>query len=148
MKYTQLYLVYLCSVFTLIICLTGCWPSNPDGRLAISGTVAVNGTPVSTGAISFEPIGSPAIKTPSGASIIDGKYSIPGNKGLVPGEYTVKLYGSQFTGKFDDSPEAFPVHEQLIPEKYNANSKEKVTVAVGTTKFDFDLAVEAADFKK
>jgi len=147
MKNKQPFVVW-CFVFLFVPVVAGCQQTGPDGRLAISGTAAVNGTPIPTGAISFEPVGSPAIKTPSGGAIINGKYSIPMDQGLVPGDYIVKIFGSRNTGEFDDSPQRFPIIEQLVPEKYNNFSKEKVTVAVGETKFDFDLKVEEADFKK
>ena len=143
------YLLLLCSTFVFVGFVIGCKPPNPDGRLAITGTVAVNGTPIQEGAIAFEPSGSPAVKTPSGAAIINGKYSIPADKGLVAGEYTVRIHGSRNTGKVDESDPMKPViYEQLVPEKYNTFSKEKVTVDAGATKFDFDLQVEESDFKK
>ena len=150
MKVQQYHIVCLCSIAVLVLLISGCNSSNPDGRFAIAGTVSINGDLLSeSGVIEFSPIGSPAVKTPSGATIVKGKYSIPADKGLVAGEYVVRISASRHTGKFDESdPMRPPIYESIVPEKYGQASNEKITVAAKATKFDFDLKVEEADFKK
>jgi|GEM_PF-4420880 len=141
--------ICLCPLILFVNFVAGC-TSNPDGRLAISGSVSVNGTPLSdNGEIVFSPIGSQAVKTPSSAIISQGHFSLPATQGLVPGEYAVQFHASRNTGKIDESdPAKPPIYELIIPEKYNSLSQEKITVAAKATKFTFDLKVEETDFTK
>ncbi len=67
----------------LVISFSGC--GKPDGRRPVSGEVILHNEPVADGIIDFEPLdGQP---TKSGAQILNGKYEIPKDKGLVPGKY-------------------------------------------------------------
>ena len=110
------------------------------GRVPLYGSVSINGTPIKVGAISFLPLGSPKLVTSSGASVINGKYSVPTNKGVVPGEYRVEIYA---TGDVGDGTSRI---RRLVPPKYNAESELTITVAKGKS-YDFDLVVEEKDFK-
>ena len=147
MKNKQLLVVW-CFVFLFVLVVAGCQKTGPDGRLPVSGTVSVNGTPIESGAISFEPLGTPAIKTPSGGAILDGKYAVPMAQGLVPGEYVVRIYGYKEAGVDESHPLKPLIRDPIVPDKYGTFSELKATVAAGETKFDFDLKVEEADFKK
>lgn len=124
-----------------LLLLSGC----SDGRVAIRGKVAINGTPVKEGAINFRPIDvtSPA----SSVAVINGKYSIPAGMGVIPGEYLVQIFASEDTGEFDTSVPGPPIriYRDLIPPKYNAKSDLKVKIARGKS-CDFDLVVEEKDF--
>ena len=60
----------------------------PSGRLAISGEVQLDGQPLDTGSIQFEPAEKTS-KLNAGAVITAGKYQISAENGLPPGKYKV-----------------------------------------------------------
>ena len=66
--------------------VTGCTPSNPLGRLAISGNVTVDGVPLDRGNINFRP------QQPSGTDITNGIYNISAHQRRPPVSYTVRIY--------------------------------------------------------
>ena len=127
----------------LLLLLSGCG----DGRVAIQGSVAVNGNPIKTGVISFKPAN--AVASGPSAVITDGKYLIPAKKGVMPGEYFVQIHASEDTGKFDTSMPGPPIRiiRQLVPPKYNLLSELKVSIARGQS-CNFDLVVKEEDFKE
>ena len=75
--------------FILTLATIGCGGSEDDlGRVAVSGTVSVDGSPLATGTLSFVPKGDgPAC----GAGVVDGVFEITHDKGPIPGEYDVRL---------------------------------------------------------
>jgi len=131
----------------LLTCLAGCGQSNPQGRLPIQGTVRLNDSPIVSGSISFHSVPEASVKISSGAVIQDGKYSIPGDQGLAPGDYIVRLYASEDTGQIDKNTNA-PLFKELFPPKYNTASQERITVAKDQTAFDFNLVATDADFRR
>jgi len=124
----------------LLLLLSGCG----DGRVAIRGSVAVNGTPIKDGAINFRPID---VKSPGAATaIINGTYSITANRGVVPGEYLVQILASEDTGKVEIiGGVPTKIYRELVPAKYHAKSELKVNITRGKP-CDFDLVVEEKDF--
>ena len=136
-------------ILILLLLPIGCSPDNPQGRVSLHGSVSINGTPIKTGTISFAPLGNPAEITHSGATITNGKYAAPTNKGVVPGEYVVQIYASEDTGQVDPTATGTSgkIYRQLIPPKYNEKSELKINVDRGKS-YDFDLVVEEKDFAK
>ncbi|MDR0522462.1 MAG: hypothetical protein LBH00_11510, partial [Planctomycetaceae bacterium] len=119
--------------------ISGC--GNPQGRLSVSGTVTLDGEPITEGSISFEPVGSQPIKIQSGALIRNGKYAVPGKSGLVPGEYLASISAQQATGNKikTDMGEVDEVID-LIPPEYGSESKQRITVTeTGKQTFDFPI---------
>jgi hypothetical protein len=116
----------------------GCGDSG-DGRLEVSGNVAYQGQPVKSGVIAFIPEG--AMVAASGAPIIDGRYSIPAESGLLEGDYQVSI----------SVPEGGPVvveempgesvePKETLPPKYNSQTELRARVQRGSdNRFDFDL---------
>ncbi len=144
-------LYYLCllSLFTTSFLYVGCKPSNPQGRLAVSGTVKVNGEPLDEGTIMFNPTNAATVKTPSSAGVKNGTYSMPVEKGLAPADYTVRFFSAKGTGKIDENnPMKSEIFVQTIPARYNVASKEKVTVSKDATSFDFDLDIKSSEIKR
>jgi hypothetical protein len=130
--------------------LIGCSSDNPEGRVSLNGKVSINGVPIKEGTISFEPIGDQNIKTYSGASIINGQYSIPASKGVVPGHYLVRLYATEYVGMINPQEGNAPgnsIFKQLIPPKYNEKSEEKIIVSTEKKTFHFNLEVKEKYFK-
>ena len=121
--------------------LAGC--RDPNGRQAVSGTVTFNGKPLDQGRIHFAPLEKGVSE--AGATIQDGKYSIPGDRGLVPGNYKVSIFSYDQTGPKVASEEipgdrAAKQFKERIPDKYNKQSILKAEVTgSGSNVFDFTL---------
>jgi hypothetical protein len=113
------------------------------GRQAVSGSVTFQGKPLDRGTITFLPA-SPDLPTQSGAAITGGKYSIPRDKGLVPGKYKVAINSPD--GRPPDGGDAPPgpsgnfASKDRIPPAYNLDSKEEVVVKKGgPNAFDYKI---------
>jgi hypothetical protein len=120
-----------------IVFVAGCG-DDTGGRLAITGSVDYKGVPLDQGSIEFLP--HPGVKTQAGATITNGRYSIPADKGLEPGMYTVKI--SSIEGPdVSVEPGGLPGKEpkERLPAKYNTKSTLTKEVKKGETKFDFQL---------
>lgn len=135
------------SLIGLVSCLMTAGCSDPyEGRMAISGTITLEGQPLADGAIIFEPAGGQG--TTSGASITNGKYTIERKDGLKPGKYTVRITSGDGTTPNDLSEEeaASPggstniVSVDRIPPEYNEKSTQSVDVlADGDNVFDYAI---------
>jgi hypothetical protein len=123
-------------------CVAGCG-GDPNARQAVSGTVLLKGQPLDQGRIYFAPIA----KGPSegGATIENGKYSIPRDRGLVPGTYRVSIFsydqkGSKVPGDEIPGDPGAKQFKERIAAKYNTQSTLKADVtANGSNVFDFTL---------
>jgi len=125
----------------LLLALTGC-DSGPK-RYSISGKVTFKDKPVPAGALRFIP-SEPTIMTSGGAIITDGKYSIPSEQGLLAGSYKVAVSMPDPNVKVvdEETPGSGPVAKEMIPEKYNSDTKTVLTIVVkpeGPFEFPFDL---------
>ena len=132
--------VAACCLVTLV--LAGCGPKNPLGRLAVSGTVNLQGKPLDQGSIELSTLeGSPKVST--GAAIKDGRFSISAPRGLPPGTYRVRI-SSADAGAGSAQPE-FPgehtaVARDRIPPEWNTKSDKQITVTRdGPNEFPFDI---------
>jgi len=124
----------------LAIFTSGCG-QGAGGRLGVSGTVRFQGAPLQTGTIEFA---SADAKQLSGSTITDGKYSVPADKGLTPGKYTVRISAAQDAGAAPTGPPGPESMTQqakaLIPPQYNVDSTLTAEVTEGGSNvFDFDL---------
>jgi hypothetical protein len=119
--------------------LGGCGDS--QNRQEVTGEVTLKGRPLDDGLIHFEPLDGQG--TGDGASVVNGKYRIPKEKGLVPGRYKVTLIaGDGRSGAGDASPDPPPaggrIGRERIPPEYNARSKVvKEVTKDGPNQFDF-----------
>jgi hypothetical protein len=126
--------------------LVGCSDEHA-GREAVSGTVKLKGQPIPDGAIvMFEPLENQ--DTAGNATVIGGEYSVPRATGLKPGKYLVRITaGDGKTAVNPTDPDSPPgpggtniISRDLVPAKWNVNSKEEVTVTKdGPNEFDFDI---------
>lgn len=122
-----------------IALLGGCGAKNELNRQPISGTVTLDKEPVANGTIRFEPLEKGVA---AGATISQGKYNIPAERGLPAGEYLVRISAAGATGPVEEAPgDSSKLAEELIPAKYNSNSELKVSVKVGDRNpYDFNLS--------
>jgi hypothetical protein len=124
-----------------MVLMTGCGPRSD--RLAVSGEVSLDGAPLDAGSIRFTSMGGTQIA--SGASIQQGEYHIPQEKGLTPGKYHVEITAPDVKAKPVMVPvgpggRGMPVQPDRIPPQYNINSKETVDVGVdGDNHFTFNI---------
>lgn len=123
----------------------GCGEANPQNRRAISGKVALDGTPVKSGSIRFQAEKQGGIS--SGAPVLDGKYSIPTAKGLPPGRYKVMIFspkpgGGQVPAGAAPGDPVTPAAD-MVPPEYNERSDKFVEVAdKGPNEFNFEIATK------
>lgn len=133
MKFWAMVVLAACLLST-----AGC--ENTGGKLAVSGTVSLQGEPLSKGTITFL---LPDAQTPTAEALIEnGKYSLPAVSGLLPGKYRVRISAIE---EFPITPEEYaagkqpPPNRERIPAKYNTDSQEMVEVAKGQSQFDFKI---------
>ncbi|MFL5331380.1 MAG: carboxypeptidase-like regulatory domain-containing protein [Gemmataceae bacterium] len=121
---------------------SGCGGSN---RFGVSGTVTLNGQPLTNATIQFFRVGETA---PAGGAVVtDGKYELPAHPGLPPGSYTVSISSPTGTGggSLTANPGAGSTpatgYKDRVPAKYNTDTELRAEVtANGPNKFDFNLS--------
>lgn len=120
----------------LAIAVTGC-SKESSSKGTLSGTVTLDGAPVKSGTIRFDPVDG---RTASAdVMITDGKYTAA----VVPGDKRVSISAQKVVGKkkMYDTPESPVVDltEEMIPKRYNALTELKLTVGAGSQDKNFDL---------
>ncbi|MFG0333375.1 MAG: carboxypeptidase-like regulatory domain-containing protein, partial [Maioricimonas sp. JB049] len=131
-------------VSLVVLLVSGCGETNPLDRQPVSGTISLNGQPLETGTIEFAPQGS---GTASGASIRNGTYSIPADKGLPPGDYLVRISAADEEGEPMEMPgESAKLAPELIPPEYNTESEQTFTVSAdGNNEFSLDIQTSSSN---
>ena len=124
-----------------VLILAGCGGGDLHNRQALSGTATIDGRLIPYGNVEFVPAeGQP---TTVSMEVKDGKFAIDKKGGLAPGKYVVRIQG--FDGPPappGDIPGVSVVAQPkvIVPDKYNAASKESVVVKAGDkNEFKFDL---------
>jgi len=109
----------------------------------VEGTVEIDGKPVDSASISFEPTDG---KGPGfGGVITDGKYKFISAPGVEPGKRIVRITGMTKTGKQIPSgppPNPGPMVDEIMPfpERYNEKSELTADFEHGKVNhFDFKL---------
>lgn len=104
-------------------------------RQGVSGTVSYKGKPIVKGTVTFAPAESGGV-TQVTTEIEDGRFSVPKDKGVVPGKYVLRfeaieklVYGAAVPGEAPPPPK--DLGQQKLPAKYGANSKYQVDVTAG-----------------
>jgi hypothetical protein len=119
---------------TIIALTCGCGTesSGPD-TYPVTGTVTLDGTPLATGSIVFDPVNG----TGQGCAgtITDGQYEMES----CAGNMRVSITSTTQTGEVDEYGES--VHKSVLPrDKYDLNSKLTADVtADGANTFNFEL---------
>jgi hypothetical protein len=129
----------------LVLNLAGCGESDKLPREPVSGAVAVEGKPLKSGMITFIP-NEANTPTQGGAVVIEGKYTIPKNQGLVPGKYRIVITSPEdkpevIFDKTNNAPGLPPIRgKEVIPKQYNSESLLTAEVrAGGNNVFEFNL---------
>jgi hypothetical protein len=124
--------------------LCGC-ARNP--RAGVGGRVLLDNRPLDNGYILFQP--APGTLSPNaGASIEDGYYSVPAEKGPLPGRYRVEIHSFRKTGR--KIPVGAPAdlggsggmgdeEVEAIPARYNAQTTLECELQSGDNTHDFEL---------
>jgi hypothetical protein len=133
-------------IAALTVTLAGCGPQSD--RLEISGDITLDGAPLDGGSIRFTSMGGTQIA--SGASIQQGEYHIPQEKGLTPGKYHVEITAPDVKAKPVMVPvgprgQGVPTQPDRIPPQYNVDSKQTVEVSAdGDNHFTFEIKSRAS----
>ncbi len=131
-----------CSIILLFLAglpsLTGCGSSS---RNALQGSVTLDGEPVKTGTISFLPAAGTSGNS-SGGEIKDGKYSIPAEVGLQPGEYRVTINARIATGRKIRDPQIGELFDEMHPARYKQMGKLKITIPAEGDEASFELTTK------
>jgi hypothetical protein len=131
----------------MVFVMGGCGKSGPK-RYEVTGEVTYKGQPLDEGMIEFHPMDGQGSQ--DGATIKDGQYEIPKNKGLFPGKYKIHMIAGDGIsgGPSDGSPDVvrrkptpgLVLGKERIPPEYNRNSKVIVEVSASkANKFDFHI---------
>ncbi len=131
-----------------IVAFIGCGKSNKYGRLPISGVVTLDGTPLRSGYLIFEPKGGQPVQ--SGGMIKDGRFEVAAEAGASPGPYAVSIF-SGADGPVTKAPPGTAEYEtesrkapgERIPPKYNAKTILTAEVKSGEkNEFKFELTTK------
>lgn len=122
--------------FLLLALISGC--SADTKRGIVTGTVSLDGQPIASGNIRFDP--ADGHTATADAAITDGKFSAT----VPPGEKRISIRAPKVVGKkkayeTPDSP-TVDLTEEMIPKRYNAQTELKTTIKPGTQEMPaFDL---------
>ena len=117
----------------------GCGGGAPAGpeRATVKGTATLDGMPINGGTITFQ-----SRTDVAGGAIENGNFEFTGASGAALGDYTVRFSWMKPTGKKTKEPdtgEEIDEAAEIIPDKFNGQSAERVTVKAGENVFKFDL---------
>lgn len=124
---------YTLLLSTGLLCL-GCAAEGPASGM-VSGTVTLDGQPLSNADVQFYPVQG---RASYGVTDQSGQYELMftyDTKGCLPGEHQVKISTQRFES---DEPGAARLPE-LVPRKYRKPGELTATVAPGENEINFDL---------
>jgi len=128
--------------------IVGCSGSSAEfERASISGTVTLDGEPLPSGQIVFQPTlkegelsKKKGVGRPATATIKDGKYEISAAKGPTVGPNKVQITAIRDTGKTTEQDgKKVAVSEQYLPARYNTATLERYEVTSGKNTKNFEL---------
>jgi hypothetical protein len=129
------YFLIICGI--AFMCASGCGGPTFD----VEGTVEMDGKPVDSGAISFEPADGKG--RDFGGVITDGKFKFVTPPGVDAGKKIVRITGMQKTGK---KISAFASGDAMVdeaipfPKRYNETSELSANLEAGkVNRFDFKM---------
>lgn len=125
-----------------VILFAGCSGGAGAGPVLydVSGNVALDGKPVSSGEILFR--ATDGKQQTAAGKIVDGKYSLRSEAGAKRVEISSmqKVEGKMAASGTPGEPSTTPLVEEAIPARYNSDSSLTETVkSDGKNQFDFKL---------
>jgi hypothetical protein len=131
------------------VLLTGCGDEGYD-LAPVSGVVTLDGKPLTTGVVQFQPLGGDAANPgPGSAGVLDaeGRFELqtqtsPRAEGAVIGTHQVRIYSRNAEGP-PPSTDTDTGSVELVPAKYNFRTTLTYPVPPeGTDQANFDLMTE------
>lgn len=125
-------------ILTALIATAGCGGAT-DGRIDVSGTVTIDGTPLPSGSITFYQGGAS-----SGVGTIDnGNFSVSqsaGSEGMKPGAYEVAIQSWEVEPfAVDDDGNMGGPGKSRIPEKYNSTTTSELLANITEENSDLEF---------
>lgn len=134
-----------------LVALVGC--GGGDGLVPVNGTVTVDNKPGDSAAVEFIPKGNTQGNGGTALADANGKYEIltpQGKKGLLPGEYAVRIsYRRNPDGSAPD-PNAPPIDSKAsewLPPKFSDRDKTELKATVTAEAKAHDFSVQTAKKK-
>lgn len=119
-----------------LLALTGCG----DSGNTVRGRVTIDGQPVESGSITFEPADGQGQAT--GALITVGAYELTGAQAPGPGAKTVVIQASRKTGRTVKAGPPFPPEHVIAEEeqlRYDGKSALRAQINPGNNECNFEL---------
>lgn len=138
----------ICLTLLGFLVLSGCGRRSELEKVVVHGTVTREGGPMAKGRITLFPLGD--TKGPvSGAEIKQGVYRIDIHGGVPVGKHRVAFHEVEVDAKRDPSLPPPLVENNILPPKFNDQSKLEFEVPSGsrTIERDFDLDREIGTVK-
>lgn len=112
--------ISIVSFFVLLaVSAAGCGGGDGLGRVAVKGSITLNGDPVPNGVIRFKP--AAGTEGPMANTMItDGQYGIPKDQGPVAGEYEVRVQAYADPNATTTTTE--PVRAAVASDKLNSKT--------------------------
>jgi hypothetical protein len=125
-----------------LVTLAGCGPRSD--RLEITGMVKLDGVPLDLGSIRLTSTGTEKLFA-SGATIENGAFIVPQQKGLPPGTYIVEINAPDSKAPpvrpkvAPGEPALPPMAPERIPAEYNSGKHTIEVSADSENYFEFDI---------
>jgi hypothetical protein len=132
-----------CLVAFCLAVLAGCG-GEKQRQVPLEGTVTLDGKPLAEGSLRFLTASGKDGTIVCSATVSDGRFVIPAEKGPVPGKYRVEINASRKTGRKLPHPvmpsQTIDELTQYLPQCYNLQSGLTAEVAAtGPNRFEFPL---------
>jgi|GEM_PF-3142114 len=130
----------------LCVCLGGCGQSGPQ-RVAVAGTVQVDGQPLAAGTVQFIPTGDTRGQAAS-AAVKDGRFELPRVDGPLKGTQRVEVIVQKDIGFAIDDDAAFakasqngrvPIAPTNTAVAFRDPSQQQMELAQDMSSLQFDL---------
>lgn len=112
-----------------------------DPTMPLSGTVSIDGKPMTKGLVRFISM-DPDLPKAYGSYVKDGRYEVPAEFGITPARYQVEFssIGAEDLQRLLDSKGALTEVQEEIPARFNRNTEVEIDLSAGNVLHaDFDL---------